>query len=148
MLNPILITSNTTQMCSLHDPNQTPAVVLVLTSFVTGSDLTGQQGCIFCWKVVTKGHHLKFLCGRYKEGMVEGISSPSFFLQPSTFQSFDLPPFPPSDLPTFPPSNLPTFPPSDLTTFLFSDLDTFLPSNLRTFRKKCRKVRLKGKKIF
>ena len=31
-----------TQMCSLHDPNQTPAVVLVLTSFVTGSDLTGQ----------------------------------------------------------------------------------------------------------
>ena len=29
-------------MCSLHVPNQTPAVVLVLTSFVTGSDLTGQ----------------------------------------------------------------------------------------------------------
>ena len=32
------------------------------------------QGCIFCWKVVTKGHHLKFWCGRYKEGIVEGIS--------------------------------------------------------------------------
>ena len=29
-------------MCSLHVPNQTPAVVLVLTSFVTGSDLTVQ----------------------------------------------------------------------------------------------------------
>ena len=32
------------------------------------------QGCIFCWKVVTEGHHLKFLCGRYKEEMVEGKS--------------------------------------------------------------------------
>ena len=42
MLNPILLKLNTPQMCSLHDPNQTPAVVLVLTSFVTGSDLTGQ----------------------------------------------------------------------------------------------------------
>ena len=29
-------------MCPLHVPNQTSAVVLVLTSFVTGSDLTGQ----------------------------------------------------------------------------------------------------------
>ena len=78
---------------------------------------------------MTKGHHLKFLCGRYKEGMVEGISLPSFFLQPSTFQSFDLPPFPPSDLPTFPPSNLPTFLPSDLPS-----TTTFQPFNHLTFQ--------------
>ena len=74
------------------------------------------QGCIFCWKVVTKGHHLKFLCGRYKEGMVEGISWPSF-LFPPTFQTFNPLTFHHFHPLTFEPFHPLTFQPFHLLTF-------------------------------
>ena len=63
-------------------------VIAVICVIMVSVFFLPMQGCIFCWKVVTEGHHLKFLCGRYKEGMVEGISWPSF-LFPPTFQPFN-----------------------------------------------------------
>ena len=104
--------------------------------------LQQHQGCIFCWKVVTKGHHLKFWCGRYKEGMVEGISLPSFLFPPTfqpfnplTFHHFHPLTFQPFHPLTFHPFNLLTFQPFHPLIFIpfyppTSELSALQPSNL------------------
>ena len=109
---------------------------------VRAERLSCKQGCIFCWKVVTKGHHLKFLCGRYKEGMVEGISLPSFLFPPTfqpfnplTFHHFHPLTFQPFHPLTFQPFNLLTFQPFHPLIFIpfyppTSELSALQPSNL------------------
>ena len=86
------------------------------------------------WPKVT---NQKFLCGRYKEGIVEGISFHEVF----------------SCLSTIKPSNLPNIRPSYLSTLWACNLSTLLPSNLwprkcQTLVKISAKIGPEGKNFF
>ena len=58
-------------LLAVLEPQLSPLLSLLINSYSFSK--TQLQGCIFCWKKVTEGHLLKILCGRYKEGIVEGI---------------------------------------------------------------------------